>query len=221
MRAEPISVEGRSLLTIIDVDTLVRNWWVIVLRGVAGVIFGLIAIVAPGISLAALVLVFGAFAFVDGILALVSAVRRRGVSDRWWVLLLQGLAGVATGVVTVVWPDLTTLALLYLIAAWALVIGALEIAAAIRLRKVITGEWLLALGGVAAIGFGVLLMLLPEAGALAVILWIGAYTFVSGVLLIALGFRLRSWDKSRQSPSGARCYVDGRSQVRARRAGAA
>lgn len=201
MRAEPISEEKRSLFTIIDVDTLARNWWVIVLRGVASVIFGLIAVVAPGLSLAALVFVFGAFAFVDGILALVSAVRRRGVSDRWWVLLLQGLAGVTTGVVTVVWPDLTTLALLYLIAAWALVIGALGIAAAIRLRKIITGEWLLALGGVAAIGFGVLLMLLPEAGALAVILWIGAYTFVSGVLLIALGFRLRSWDKSRQSPT--------------------
>ena len=204
MRAEPIPVEGRSLLAIIDVDTLVRNWWVMVLRGVAGVIFGLITFVAPGISLAALVLVFGAFAFADGILALVSAVRRRGVSDRWWVLLLQGLAGVAAGVVTVVWPDLTTLALLYLIAAWALVIGALEIAAAIRLRKVITGEWLLALGGVAAIGFGVLLMLLPEAGALAVVLWIGAYAFVSGVLLLALGFRLRSWGKSHRSPVGAR-----------------
>jgi uncharacterized membrane protein HdeD (DUF308 family) len=193
MRAETIPVGGSSLLAVIDVDTLVRNWWVVALRGVAGILFGLITVVAPGISLDALVLVFGAFAFADGILALVSAVRRRGVSDRWWVLLLQGLAGVAAGVVTVVWPNLTTLTLLYLIAAWALVIGALEIAAAIRLRKVITGEWLLALGGIAAIGFGVLLILFPQAGALAVVLWIGAYAFVSGVLLLALGFRLRSW----------------------------
>jgi len=171
----------------------------VALRGVAGIIFGLITVVAPGISLAALVLVFGAFAFADGVLALVSAVRRRGVSDRWWVLLLQGLAGVAAGVVTVVWPDLTTLALLYLIAAWALVIGALEIAVAIQLRKVITGEWLLALGGIAAIGLGVLLILFPQAGALAVVLWIGASALVSGALLLALGFRLRSWGKSHRS----------------------
>ena len=201
MRAETIPVEESSLIAVIDVDTLVRNWWVVALRGVAGILFGLITIVAPGISLGALVLVFGAFAFADGILALVSAVQRRGVSDRWWMLLLQGLAGVAAGVVTVVWPDLTTLALLYLIAAWALVIGALEIAAAIRLRKVITGEWLLALGGIAALGFGVLLILFPQAGALAVVLWIGAYALVAGVLLLALGFRLRAWGKSHRSQS--------------------
>jgi short repeat uncharacterized protein DUF308 len=111
MRAETISVEGRSILAVVDVDTLVRNWWVVALRGVAGILFGLIAVVAPGISLVALVLVFGAFAFADGVLAIVSAVRGRGVSDRWWVLLLQGLAGVAASVVTVVWPNLTTLAL--------------------------------------------------------------------------------------------------------------
>ena len=111
MRAETISVEGRSILAVVDVDTLVRNWWVVALRGVAGILFGLITVVAPGISLVALVLVFGAFAFADGVLALVSAVRGRGVSDRWWVLLLQGLAGVAASVVTVVWPNLTTLAL--------------------------------------------------------------------------------------------------------------
>ena len=201
MRAETIAGEGRSLLAVIDVDTLIRNWWVVALRGVAGILFGLITVMAPDISLTALVLVFGAFAFVDGVLALVSAVRRRGVSDRWWVLLLQGLAGVAAGVVTFVWPDLTTLALLYLIAAWALVIGTLEIAAAIRLRKVITGEWLLAVGGIAAIGFGVLLILLPEAGALAVVLWIGAYAFVSGALLIALGLRLRAWGRSHRAPT--------------------
>jgi uncharacterized membrane protein HdeD (DUF308 family) len=168
---------------------------------VAGILFGLFTVVAPSISLAALILVFGAFAFADGVLALVSAVRRRGVGDRWGVLLLQGLAGVAAGVGTVIWPDLTTLALLYLIAAWALVIGALELAAAIRLRKVITGEWLLALGGIAALGFGVLLLLFPQAGALAVVLWIGAYALVAGALLLALGFRLRAWGRAQRSQS--------------------
>ena len=218
MRTETIPEEGNALLAVIDVDTLVRNWWVVALRGVAGILFGLITFVAPGISLAALVFVFGAFAFADGVLALVSAVRRRGVTDRWWVLLLQGLAGVAAGVVTVLWPDLTTFALLYLIAAWALVIGALEIAAAIRLRKVITGEWLLALGGTAALGFGVLLILSPQAGALAVVLWIGAYAFVSGVLLLSLGFRLRAWGSSHraQSARGAPVTVAHGSELRER-----
>jgi uncharacterized membrane protein HdeD (DUF308 family) len=126
MRTETIPGEESSLLVVIDGGALVRNWWIMALRGVASILFGLFTVVAPSISLAALVLVFGAFAFADGVLALVSAVRRRGVSDRWWVLLLQGLAGVAAGVVTVIWPDLTTLALLYLIVAWALAIGALE-----------------------------------------------------------------------------------------------
>lgn len=201
MRAKMIPGEENSLLVVIDVDTLVRNWWIVALRGVASILFGLITVVAPDISLAALVLVFGAFAFADGVLALLSVVRRRGASDRWWMLLLRGLAGVAAGVVTVLWPDLTTLALLYLIAAWALVIGTLELAAAIRLRKVIMGEWLLALGGIAAIGFGIFLLLFPQAGVLAVVLWIGVYALIAGVLLLALGFRLRAWGRSQRSQS--------------------
>jgi uncharacterized membrane protein HdeD (DUF308 family) len=118
------------------------------------------------------------------------------------VLLLQGLVGVAAGVVTLLWPGITALALLYVIAAWALITGALAVAAAIRLRKAITGEWLLALSGIASIGLGVVLILFPGAGALAVVLWIGAYAFVSGALLIALGLRLRSWGRT-SSPHAA------------------
>jgi uncharacterized membrane protein HdeD (DUF308 family) len=189
-------------IAIVDVDTLVRNWWVFLLRGLAGILFGLVTFVAPGISLAALVLVFGAYAFADGVLAILSAIRRRGASERWWVLLLEGLAGVAVGVATLFLPGITALALLYLIAAWALVTGAFEIAAAIRLRKAITGEWLLVLGGIASIAFGVLLILFPGPSALAVVLWIGAYALVIGVLFVALAFRLRSWGK-RRSPQAA------------------
>ena len=181
----------------VGADALARNWWLVVLRGVAGVIFGLITLLAPGISLAALVLVFGAYAFVDGVLAIVSAIRRMGRHERWRVLLLQGAAGVATGVLTVLWPGITALALLYVIAAWALVTGGLEIAAAIRLRKVISDEWLLVLGGIASIALGVLLALFPGPGALALVLWIGAYALVSGTLLIALGLRLGSWGRGR------------------------
>jgi uncharacterized membrane protein HdeD (DUF308 family) len=157
------------------------------------VLFGIITFVAPGISLAALVLVYGAYALVDGVFAVVSAVRRHGSTDRWWVLLIEGIVGIAAGLVTFFWPGITALALLYLIAAWSLLTGVMEVIAAVRLRKIIAGEWLLALSGVLSIGFGVLLALFPAPGALAVVLWIGAYAIVFGCLLIALGFRLRSW----------------------------
>ena len=179
-------------IAIVDVNALSRNWWVVLLRGLAGIGFGIITFMAPAISLAAVVLLWGAYAFADGVLALVSAIRRRGESDRWWLFLVEGLVGIAAGVLTLIWPGITAIALLYLIAAWALVTGVLEIAAAIRLRKVIAHEWLLALSGIASLGFGILLVLFPGAGALAVVLWIGAYTLVFGALLVALAFRLRS-----------------------------
>jgi uncharacterized membrane protein HdeD (DUF308 family) len=184
-------------IAVVDVDMLSRNWWLVALRGVAGILFGLCTLVAPGISLAALVLLYGAYAFTDGLLAIVSAVRRRGAGNRWGLLLVEGLVGIAAGVLTVIWPGITALALLYLIAAWALVTGVLAIAAAIRLRKIISDEWLLALSGVASVAFAVVLMLFPAAGALAVVLWIGAYAFVFGALLIALGLRLRSLGRPR------------------------
>jgi uncharacterized membrane protein HdeD (DUF308 family) len=176
---------------VIDLDSLTRNWWAVALRGLAGILFGIITFVSPGISLAALVLLFGAYAFADGVLSIVSAVRRRG-ADRWWLLLLQGIVGIGAGVVTLLWPGITALALLFVMAAWALVGGALQVAAAIRLRKVITGEWLLALSGVLSIALGVLLVLFPGPGALALVIWIGAYAFVFGILLLVLGFKLRS-----------------------------
>jgi uncharacterized membrane protein HdeD (DUF308 family) len=197
MKAENSYVETSFVrIAILDVGTLARNWWVILLRGIAAIIFGIITFVAPAISLAALVLVFGAYALVDGVLAVVSAIRWRGKTDRWWVLLLEGVAGIAAGVVTFVWPGISALALLYLIAAWALVTGVLEIAAAIRLRRIISGEWLLALIGILSIALGIMLALFPSAGALALVIWIGGYVAASGVLLIALAFRLRSWGKS-------------------------
>ena len=175
---------------VIDLDSLTRNWWAVALRGLAGILFGIITFVSPGISLAALVLLFGAYAFADGVLSIVSAVRRRG-ADRWWLLLLQGVVGIGAGVVTLLWPGITAIALLVVIAAWALVGGALQVAAAIRLRKVITGEWLLALSGVLSIALGVLLVVFPGPGALALVIWIGAYAFVFGILLLVLGFKLR------------------------------
>jgi len=131
------------------IPELTTNWWAVVLRGVLAILFGLLAWLTPGITLAALVLLFGAFAFTDGVFAIVSAIRRQGERP-WWSLVIEGMAGIAAGLVTLFWPGITALALLFVIAAWAIVTGGLEIAAAIRLRKQITGEWLLALAGARA-----------------------------------------------------------------------
>lgn len=185
---------------VIDLDSLSHNWWVVVLRGLAGMTFGLVTFFAPGISLAALVLVFGAYAFADGVLAIISAIRRERPGERWVLLLLEGIAGIAAGVVTLLWPGITALVLLYVIAAWALVTGVLEIAVAIRLRKAIKGEWLLILSGILSVALGVMLVLWPGPGALALVIWIGAYAFVFGALLLALGLRLRSLRPSTGTP---------------------
>src|SRR5262249_36058957 len=128
----------RAEAAIVDVETLTHNWWVFLIRGLIGILFGVVTFFEPGISLAALVLLFGAYAFADGIFAIVSAIRRHTGSEPWWLLTLEGIAGIAAGLMTLLWPGLTAVFLLYLIAAWALVTGAFEIAAAIRLRKIIT-----------------------------------------------------------------------------------
>ena len=171
---------------------LQRNWGWIVLRGVAAVLFAVAAIAWPGITLAALIIVWGAYALADGVLTLVAAwqVRDQGRPFGW--LVVVGLLGIAAGVVTFVWPQITALMLLMFIAAWAVLMGVFQVAAAIRLRKEIEGEWLLALSGVLSVVFGVLMVLSPGAGALAMLTLIAAYAFVFGVLLIVLGFRLRT-----------------------------
>jgi uncharacterized membrane protein HdeD (DUF308 family) len=170
-----------------------RNWWALVIRGIFALIFGILAFVWPAITLGALVLLFGAYAIVDGIFAIVAAIDSKGRETNWWTLLVEGILGIAIGVFTFMWPGITALTLLYLIGIWAIVTGILEIAEAIRLRKIITHEWLLALAGVASLAFGVLLFIYPRAGALAVMWWIGAYAIFFGVMLLSLGLRLRSW----------------------------
>lgn len=176
-------------------DTLSDNWWAVALRGLAALVFGVLTLVSPGISLAALVLLFGAYALADGVLAIVVASRHRRAGEKWWVVALGGIAGIAAGIITFLMPAITALVLVYFIAARAIIVGAMEVAAAIRLRKVIKGEWLMALGGVASIVFGVVVALFPGIGALTVVLWIGAFSVVIGAMLIALGFRLRSWGR--------------------------
>ena len=178
------------------VDLLARNWWLVILRGVAALIFGLLTLFNPPASLAVMILFFGAYALVYGAFAIFTAIANRRGERYWMALLVGGLASLALGVLTFLMPGVTALVLLYFIAAWALLTGISEIVAGIRLRKVIRGEWLLVLTGVLSIVFGVLLFVYPGAGALAVTLWIGAYATVIGILLIALGFRLRSWRRT-------------------------
>lgn len=172
---------------------LSRNWWALALRGLAAVLLGLAAFLLPGITLAALILLFGAYMLVDGVFAIVAAVRAAGREARWWLLLGEGILGVLAGIVALVWPGLTALALLYFVAAWAIVTGILKIVGAIRLRKEIEGEWALILGGALSVLFGVLLAVIPAPAGILSLLWlIGAYAVAFGVVLIILAFRLRN-----------------------------
>ena len=175
------------------VRVLSRNWWALALRGLAALIFGLLAFVWPGITLWALILLFGAYMLVDGVFAIVAAVRVAGDAARWWLLLVEGILGVLAGIVAFVWPGLTALALLYFVAAWALVTGLFEIVGAIRLRREIEGEWALILGGALSVLFGVLLLVVgPGVGLLSLVWLIGVYAVAFGVLLLILAFRVRN-----------------------------
>ena len=175
---------------------LAKNWWAFVLRGILAILLGVITFVLPGIAFGALVLLFGAYALVDGALSFAGAWRAAQSHERWGALLLEGIAGIMTAAVTVAWPAITAIVLILIVAAWALVTGIFEIVAAVRLRKHISGEWLLALAGLASIVFGILILIAPAAGALVITLWIGAYATFFGVTLVALGLRLRKWTKT-------------------------
>jgi len=170
---------------------LARAWYWIVLRGLFAVLFGIFAFIWPGITLAALVLVWGVYAIADGVMALIAAYTMHEEGKPMASLIVVGILGIAAGIVTFLWPGMTALVLLLFIASWAVLMGIFEIAAAIRLRKHIENEWLLGLSGLVSILFGVLMFLQPGAGALAVIWLIGSFAIFFGILLIALGFRLK------------------------------
>lgn len=172
-------------------EKISRNWWLYAVRGVVAIIFGVVAFARPAQALQALVLVFGAYAFVDGIFATFAGIASYRYFERWWAVLLEGVAGVVIGLLTFFWPNITALALLYCIAAWALITGIFEIVAAIQLRRVITGEWVLILGGLLSILFSGLLFVFPVAGAVSVIWVIGMYAVIFGISEIIFAFRLR------------------------------
>ncbi len=170
-----------------------KNWWMLAVRGVIAILFGLCAFLWPGLTLAVLVMLWGAFALVDGILAVIA-----GGAVRWWSLLLFGIVAIAAGLFALFWPGITAVALLFVIAIWAIVRGITEIVAAIRLRKELANEWLLVLTGVLAVALGVVLMMSPAAGILALIWFLAAYALVVGVLLLILAYRLRGVHRQMQ-----------------------
>jgi uncharacterized membrane protein HdeD (DUF308 family) len=172
---------------------IASNWWVLALRGVIALLFAVCAFLWPGLTLGVLVILWGAFALVDGIVAVVV-----GARSHWWWLLFFGVLGIAVGVFTLFRPEITALALLIVIAAWAIVRGAFEIAAAVRLRKELSNEWLLIVGGLVSIAFGILVTLVPGAGALAIVWMIGVYAVVIGILMLTLAFRLRGLARHRE-----------------------
>lgn len=179
-------VQPQSILSVVS-----GNWWVLALRGVLAVLFGLLALIAPVATLTVLVLFWGAFALVDGIFALISAFRVTGGKGRLW-LFLEGALGILAGIVTFLYPGLTALVLLYIIAFWAIFIGILRIVTAISLRREMENEWLMILGGILTVIFGILLIVLPGPGLLSLTWLIGIWALIFGIALIVLAFRVRN-----------------------------
>jgi len=171
---------------------LTRSWWLILLRGIASILFGIAAFVWPGLTVLALTLLYGAFAMADGILSLGAALTGSGERSipTWWLVVI-GLLGIAAGTVAFLWPGLTAFALVIMIGAWAVAIGVMQIIGAIWLRHEIEDEWLLIAAGILSVLFGVAILLKPGAGALALAWAIGTFAILSGILLVAFALRIK------------------------------
>ena len=182
----PVEIPSMSIM-------LHPSWWVLLLRGAAAIIFGVLTWMQPAASAAALVLVFGAYVFVDGLLGIYTAIKSRQQSRHWWVVLLWGLTGVVVGVLTVINPAITALVLTIYIGVWALMTGVLQIVAALRLRKEIQGEWVLVLGGLLSVLFGIFVLMQPGAGMMAMLWVLATYAVIFGVLMVILAFKIKKF----------------------------
>jgi uncharacterized membrane protein HdeD (DUF308 family) len=181
---------GGTVVAPVLLHALAKNWWLLLLRGIAAVVFGILAFAWPGLTLLTLILLYGAYALADGVIALIAAITGNAPAGRWW-LAIAGILGVAVGAFTFMLPGMTALILLFTMAGWAVAIGVLQIIGAIRLRKEIDNEWLLILSGAVSVLFGLAVMLHPGAGALALVWVIGTYAIIAGVLYIGLALRLK------------------------------
>ena len=176
-------------------SALHRSWWLLLLRGVAAVAFGVLTFVWPQISLLTLIMVYGIYSLADGILALIAAIRGGGVVPRWW-LALGGVVSILTAVLVFAWPGLTALVLVYLIGFWSILRGVLEIIGAIRLRNEIANEWTLGVAGALSVIFGLILVIMPGAGAIGLLWLIATWAVLFGLLLIWVAFKVRKLAKA-------------------------
>lgn len=194
----PASLPDRPML-----HALAKCWWLLLLRGIAAIVFGVLAFIWPALTLVTLVLLYGAFALIDGVLSLVAAFTGSPKPVPTWWLVVVGLLGIAAGAVTFLWPGITAILLVMFIGAWALVHGIFEIIGAIQLRKEIDNEWMLIVGGLLSVGFGVLVLIFPGAGALGLVWAIAAYSIVFGILFVLLSLRLRKHTHITAFPAAA------------------
>ncbi|MCJ7597442.1 MAG: HdeD family acid-resistance protein [Methyloceanibacter sp.] len=184
-------------------EVLAESWWMVGLRGILGIIFGLICLFATDIALMSLILLFSAYLLVDGLFAIAAGIRNARNGERWGLLLLEGLVDIAAAAVAFLWPGLTLVVLIWIIAIWAVISGGLMLASAFALKKD-HGRWWLALGGICSLIFGALLIVAPLVGAFVLIWWLGAYALVFGVVLLVLDFQLHSKYEARPAPRAKR-----------------
>ena len=186
-------------------EVLADSWWAVGLRGIIGILFGLICLLTPGIAIQVFVILFAAYMLVDGVFAIISGITAARNGERWGLLILEGIVDLAAGTLAVLWPLITLVALTWLVALWAIVSGALMLGAAFTLN-LDHGRWWLALGGIASVIFGILLVIEPLVGAVVLTLWIGAYALVFGIFLLILAFQLHSKkeERERKAPAGAK-----------------
>ena len=180
---------------------LAQNWWAFALRGVLGIIFGVIAFLLPGVTMLSLVLVFSSYALVDGVFAIIAAVRAMRQHERWGFLLLEGIVNIIAAAIAFLWPGITVVSFVFLVGTWAILSGGLMLSAALRLQ-LDHGRWWLALGGLVSVIYGVLLIAAPFTGALVLTWWLGAYAIVFGFALIAVAIKLlaRQREQPRSTP---------------------
>lgn len=172
---------------------LTSNWWALALRGVLGILLGVLALMRPGITLTAIILLIGAYMFVDGVVAIMASLRGMRTGDRWGWMLVEGIIGIVAGIIVFRTPATAAIVLVWLIAFWAILHGAAEIGAGIRLRKIIEKEWLLILAGVLSLALGIFILMRPGIGLVLLVTWIGVYALFAGIVTLMLAFKVRRW----------------------------